>query len=127
VKTTIKIKRPKFYDYFTVEPQSTGRVCAHEGCENPATHVDGYYLVVRRRVRTWVCASHWRGNPQLVLPTPPSILAALVAEEEYHANMAKRYHYDTTPSDRVSVKTLASSGHGPSIPSDRVANWRWGA
>lgn len=124
---TTKIKRPKFYDYFTVEPVPTDRVCAHEGCESPATHVDGYYLVVRRRVRSWVCASHWRGNPMLVLPTPRNILAAIAAEEEYHANMAKRYSQDTTPSGRVSIKTLAPSGHGPAIINDRVASWRWGA
>lgn len=124
---TIKIKRPKFYDYFTVEPQPTSRVCSHEGCENPATHVDGYYLVVRRRVRSWVCRTHWRGNPMLVLPTPPSILVALEAEEKIKAAWAEHYKVDVDTDSRVSVKVMAPSGHGKAYHPDRVANWRWGA
>ena len=127
MKSTAKIKRPKFYDYFSVEPQPTSRVCAHEGCENPATHVDGYYLVVRRRVRQWTCRTHWRGNPMLVLPTPPDIQAALDAEEARYEAWAKHYKMDVDTDSRVSVKVMAPSGHGKAYHPDRVANWRWGA
>ena len=127
MSSTMKIKRPKFYDYFTVEPQPTSRVCETLGCENPATHVDGYYLVVNRRERSCVCHTHWRGNPQNVLPTPPSIVAALEAERKREEAWAKHYKTDVDTESRVSVKAMAPSGHGKAYHPDRVANWRWGA
>lgn len=120
-----KIKRPKFYDYVGM-PRHTDRVCPSEGCDRPARLVNGYYLVDRRRVRVWSCARHYLGNPLRVLPTPPSIVAALEAEKRHYENMAKRYRYDVSPDKGVSVKTLASSGHGPQIPYDRAQSFRWG-
>jgi len=126
VITTIRIKRPKFYEFFEITP-STTRVCPHEGCDRPAESVQGYYLVGTRRVRQWVCIKHWNRNPQLVLPTPPSILAAEKAEQEYREEMSKKYRTNVDPERGVSVKVLASSGHGLPIPGDRVKAWRWGA
>lgn len=123
----MKIKRPKFYDYFTVEPQPTSRVCETQGCENPATHVDGYYLVGRRRVRLWTCRNHWRGNPLRVLPTPPSILHALEVEQKRQDSWTEFYKTDVDTESRVSVKSMKPSGHGKAYHPDRVANWRWGA
>lgn len=121
---TTKIKRPKFMQHITDTPTTT-RVCPEDGCGRPATLVTGHYLVEARRVRVWSCREHWSGNPQLVVPTPPSIAAAIRAEEEYRVEVMKKYRY-VGPEYGVSVKVLASSGHGEPIPGDRVKAWRWG-
>jgi hypothetical protein len=126
MKATLKIKRPKFYSSVR-ELTPTNRTCSENGCTGAGDYVTGYYLVERRRVRVWTCLEHWSGNPLLVLPTPPSILAGLRAEEEHRENMAKRYRSNAEPERGVSIKTLAPSGHGKYIGGDRVANWRWGA
>ena len=123
---TVNIKRPKFYEHFEVAP-STTRTCSVDDCNAAADKVQGYYIFENRRVRQWVCRSHQTGSPQLVLPTPPDLLAALAAEEEHFANMAKRYKQNVAPERGSSIKTLAPSGHGKSIPGDRVLQWRWGA
>lgn len=126
MKITVRIKRPKFYDYFTVSPV-TERTCSVEECSAPAPHIQGYYLVESRRVRVWVCRSHYTGHPQLVLPTPASIVAAIKAEAEYMAAQEKRLSWNVDSERGESIKTLGASGHGLPIPGDRVKQWRWGA
>lgn len=126
MKITGKIQRPKFYDYALVTPQAS-RTCSHEGCNAAADKVQGFYLVAYRRVRVWVCSSHWQGDPLLALPTPPDILVALRKEQEFYDENAEQYRRNADPEHGVSVKVLASSGHGNPVPGDRVKSWRWGA
>lgn len=104
----------------------TERVCSKDGCEKPGSYVTGYYLVVNRRVRVWTCVEHWSGNPQLVVPTPISILIAEKAEVAYHEQMVKKYRYNVAPERHESVKVLAATGIGKPLPYDRVKAWRWG-
>jgi hypothetical protein len=122
-----KIKRPKFYDYFLVEPTTT-RACSHEECENLGELVGGHYTYLGRRVRVWVCKSHAVANPLQELPMPADLQAGIDADLVHVEKMKKYYrdnpHIDT---DRgVSVKAMAPSGHGKPIPGDPIKSWRWG-
>ena len=119
-----KIKRPKHYEYFLVK-RETDRVCSHDGCEEPARNVRGYYLVGARRVRVWACDGHRVGNPNTRLPAPPSIVAAEEAEAEYRKRQEKRLKYSVEPERGTSIKYMEPTGHGPRVPYDRVASWRW--
>ena len=124
---TVKVKRPKFYDFFTMTPTTT-RVCSVEGCNEQAPNIDGYYLVEGRRVRVWVCDTHRVGNPNRQLPVPASIQYALDEEAAYRETMENFYRLeDRLDGGSQSIKTLAPSGHGEPIAGDRVAAWRWGA
>lgn len=123
--TTIKVKvtRPKFYDHFGTQPV-TDRVCPREGCENPAVHIDGFYLVDSRRVRVWVCVEHKVGSPNIQLPVPFDVQAALDADAAYYEENRRKDKFRVEGS--VSVKAFGQGGHGDPIPHDRVKNWRWG-
>lgn len=121
---TVQIKRPKFYDHFTVKPVTT-RECSHADCSRPAPFIDGFYLVDTRRVRVWVCAAHRVGSPNLQLPVPFDVQAALDADAAYYAEQRERYKYITERDE--SVRTFGRGGHGDPIPNDRVKSWRWGA
>lgn len=104
----------------------TRRACAEDGCDNPALHVNGHYLVGERRVRVWVCKQHYLGNPNKVLPTPPNILEGMRLEQVAITKQERKYRWlDVQPERGVSIKTLASTGHGKVIHGDRVASFRW--
>jgi hypothetical protein len=122
--TTVRIRRPRFYDYFGIDPTTT-RECSEDGCKKPAPHVNGYYLVETRRVRVWVCREHYVGSPNNLLPTPQSILEAIEADRQHYANMEKRYKVNVDPERGVSVKVMAPTGHGARVNFDRVSSWRW--
>lgn len=124
----VPIKRPKFYDFFAVETETT-RICSQENCDNPARFVGGHYAVNGRRVRVWVCKDHKVANPLQELPVPQDILAGLAAEVEHadKMNLYYRQHGNLDADHGVSVKAFAATGHGNPIPGDRVKAWRWGA
>jgi hypothetical protein len=124
MRATVKITRPKFYDFFEVKPSASSHTCH---CGEPATWIDGYYLVNTRRVRVWVCEQHRVGTPTTLLPTPEDILAGLRADQEYYDKMEvqHRWHPEWDADYGVSVKAMAPSGHGKAIHGDRVASWRW--
>lgn len=125
---TVKIKRPKFMEYFGVTTEETTRRCSHEGCDNAGNYVGGHYTVEGRQVRVWVCELHRVGNPHSnELPVPSSVLAGIVAEREYEAKMEKYYreHGNLDADHGVSIKVLVSTGHGKAYHPDRVASWRW--
>lgn len=115
---------PMKYTEYSRNIGKTGRVCSGEGCRVSAPFVNGYYLVGRRRVRVWVCARHRDGYATKLLPTPKHIQAALDAEQEHYAKM-RRIDKATPRVPSESIQAMASSGHGPSLPFDRVAAWRW--
>ena len=103
------------------------RECHIEECTQRASFVTGFYLVNNtRRVRVWSCLNHWSGVPSQVMLTPASIVAAENAEKIHYENMRKHYTQDVAPEERVSVKTLASSGHGTPVLTDKIKAWRWG-
>lgn len=111
---------------FLLDNRETERVCAEAGCGAPARRIKGYYLVEYRRVRVWVCAEHLElGSPKIILPTPSSIQAGLDADTKHREAVARSLRIDVAPHERVSVKTMASSGHGTAIPFDRVKQFRW--
>lgn len=124
--TKKKYKRPKFMKYRTVKLESS-HTCAHDGCGQVAGYIQGAYFVGTKRVRVWVCLSHWEGKVTLVLPTPTDIQRAIDAEAAYYAEQNEKYRRNAAPERGESIKTLAASGHGTPIPGDRVKSWRWGA
>lgn len=123
---TLEKKRINLFRHTMKPGVKTSRVCSRENCGREALYVTGYYLVGTRRVRQWTCLKHWSHNPQLVLPTPAWVVAAQRAEDEHLRERERWHRHHAPPSRGVSVKMIASSGHGEPIPGDRVAAWRWG-
>lgn len=117
-----KVVRPPHYDHFTATPAPSSHECH---CGQPATFIDGYYLVNTRRVRVWVCAEHKLGFPTKQLPVPASIQVALDAEKAHLEKMRKHYTFGVEPEKSESVKFLAPTGHGEPLFHDRVVSWRW--
>lgn len=104
------------------------RKCSEAGCEALAENVKGYYLVGARRVRVWVCATHYVmtvENPLQLLPTPRSIQIALEEEQAERRIAEYRHRVKVVDRDARSVKALASSGHGEPVRHSRVESWRW--
>lgn len=122
----VKFPRPPFM-VRPMEEVPTTRVCAEEGCDQPAHRVNGHYLVGSRQVRVWVCKDHESGDPFREVPPPYEVQYALDKEAEHLENMRKHYTRDVHPEKSESVKVLASTGFGVAYPVDRIKSWRWGA
>lgn len=107
------------------------RTCIEQDCQREAPHVAGYYVVgPGRRVRVWKCLSHYiagghAGKPAVEVPQPAFVAAAERAEREHREAVAESVRKTPVSRERVSVLTLASTGHGEKIPGDPIANWRW--
>lgn len=108
--------------------ESARRKCSVEGCTERGIGVIGHYMVGPRQVRVWGCLVHYSQveNPLQVLPTPPGIVAALEAEQREYDEAARRDRTRVIDLDRRSVHAFAPTGHGRTLPGDRVASWRWG-
>jgi hypothetical protein len=119
------IKRPKFYDYFTLHTETT-RVCHEDGCEKPASVVGGHYYFKGRRVRVWVCPEH-QVDPLQDVGIPKDLQAALDMEAAYYEEAREKDRLNGGAGGRtVSVKTFGAGGWGDPVPGDRVKQWRWG-
>jgi hypothetical protein len=124
----VPIKRPAYYSTFSklMSGQTdTSRVCSNVGCDEAAPVTRGYYLVESRRVRVWVCQEHAISPPSTLLPTPPDIVTALRKEQEHLDQVNRSMRMTPQPDHGVSVRVLASTGHGTALPFDRVASFRW--
>lgn len=120
-------KNPRMITRYATPKLTSSHTCSHEGCGEVAGYISGAYFVGSRRVRVWVCLAHWSGNVTLVLPTPPDLAAMMEAERIHYEEVNEQYRRNAEPERGESIKTLAPSGHGPSLPGDRVKSWRWGA
>jgi len=107
-------------------PVETTRVCHHEGCSEPAPHVDGRYMAGPRLVRVWACGGHYGGDPMRSVPVPDLVRDMAELMDAQHEKVRRYYTHDVAPEKSESVKFLASTGWGEPIGFNRADSFRWG-